>query len=79
MSDVTTVRALLGAAGLPASDTEIEAYSSGFPGLRAGLDMLHNAAGARYIDPALRFRAESRAARAEPDVAVRSTDHAGAS
>jgi hypothetical protein len=59
MSDFETVRALLRAAGLPASDPEIAAYAAGFAGLRAGVEMLYAAPEVRHVDPALRFRADA--------------------
>ncbi|GAA4560158.1 hypothetical protein [Pseudonocardia xishanensis] len=55
---IDTVRALLAAAHLPASDAEIEAYAIGYPGLRAGVEALYAAPEVRYLDPALRFQAD---------------------
>jgi hypothetical protein len=53
----TTVRVLLAAAGLPATDAEIARYAAALPALRAGLALLHAAAD-REVEPAVRFRAE---------------------
>ncbi|MCE0768201.1 hypothetical protein LWC35_35690 [Pseudonocardia kujensis] len=59
MSDIDTVRALLQEAGIPASDVEIEAYATAYPGIRAGVEALYAPAEVRYLDPALRFRADA--------------------
>jgi hypothetical protein len=53
------VRTLLEAAGLPASDGEIAALAARYPDLRASIDALYTPPAARYVDPALRFRAEA--------------------
>ncbi|WP_024802587.1 hypothetical protein [Nocardia sp. BMG51109] len=58
MNDV--VKTLLDLASLPASETEIAAYASGFAIQRAEVDALYAVPEARYVDPALRFRAEGR-------------------
>ena len=55
----TTVRALLGAAHLPASDTEIATLAAGYPALQAGVAQLYTPPEVRYLDPALRFRADA--------------------
>jgi hypothetical protein len=49
-----TVRALLEAAGIPASDDEIAKFAEMYPPLRAGADRLWNEAW-RYEEPALQF------------------------
>ncbi|RKN39040.1 hypothetical protein [Streptomyces hoynatensis] len=54
------VRALLAAAGLPASEAEIRRFAAAYPGYRAAADALYAVPEARYADPALRFRAEAR-------------------
>jgi hypothetical protein len=54
------VRTLLAAAHLPASDREVGALADGYAGQRAAVDALYAAPGVRYVDPALRFRAEAR-------------------
>ena len=67
MSDIDTVRELLGAAGLPASEAEIEAYASAYPELRERIAGLYAAVDMRDLPPALRFRAGI--ACSEPDSA----------
>lgn len=58
--DVTgTVRGLLAAAGLPASDDEVHWLAVAYPGLRALVDGLFTVDAARYAAPALRFEARS--------------------
>jgi hypothetical protein len=57
--DATTVRALLGAARIPASDAEVSGLTAAYPGIRAGIEELYATPEARYMDPALRFRAEA--------------------
>jgi hypothetical protein len=59
MFDVETIRALLREASIPASDTEIEAYAAAYPHLRAGVEALYAPPEVRYLDPALRFRADA--------------------
>jgi hypothetical protein len=62
MSDVDamgTVRVLMREAGIPASDPEIEAYAAAHPVVRAGVEALYAPAEVRYLDPALRFRADA--------------------
>jgi hypothetical protein len=55
-----TVRLLLTAAALPATEPEIQALATAYPHQRAAVDALYAAPGVRYADPALRFRAEAR-------------------
>jgi hypothetical protein len=57
---VTTMRTLLTAAGLKPTEPEIVAYAAAYPDQRAAADALYAVPAARYVDPALRFRAESR-------------------
>lgn len=57
---VGVVRTMLAAAGISASDEEIVGYAEGYTAYRAGADALYAVAEARYVDPALRFRAASR-------------------
>jgi hypothetical protein len=57
--DETTVRSMLAAAGLPASDAEVAALTAAYPIQRAGVDELYTAPEVRYLDPALRFRADA--------------------
>ncbi|MFC4946982.1 hypothetical protein [Pseudonocardia sp. GCM10023141] len=57
--DATTVRALLAAARIPASDAEVTGLTAAYPGIRAGIEELYAAPEVRYLDPALRFRAEA--------------------
>ncbi|HWD06930.1 MAG TPA: hypothetical protein VG674_31265 [Amycolatopsis sp.] len=62
MSEVdatATVRRMLDAAGLPASEGELARYAAAYPAQRSGLDALYAVPAARYVDPALRFRAEA--------------------
>jgi hypothetical protein len=54
------IRALLSAAGLTANENEIAAFTAGYPAHRAALDALYDVPAARYVDPALRFRAQAR-------------------
>jgi hypothetical protein len=54
------IRTMLAAAGLAASDEEIEAFAAAYPDYRAGADALYAVPAARYVDPALRFQAASR-------------------
>ncbi|WP_378740129.1 hypothetical protein [Nocardia brasiliensis] len=62
MSSVDTVRALLDAACLPATEAEIRALATGFVAYRASINALYTVEAARYADPALRFRAATRSA-----------------
>lgn len=57
MTAADTVRELLGAAGLPASDTEIEAYAAAYPEFRGRIAALYSSVEMRDLAPALRFRA----------------------
>jgi hypothetical protein len=59
VSDVDTVRSLLRGAGIPASDTEIEACAATYPSVRAGVEALYVPPEVRYLDPAPRFRADA--------------------
>jgi hypothetical protein len=52
-----TVRGMLAAAGVSPSQDEVAALCDGYPAFRASVDALYEVAGARYADPALRFRA----------------------
>ncbi|GAA4658131.1 MULTISPECIES: hypothetical protein [Amycolatopsis] len=51
---------LLAAAQLPASEAETAAYVSAYEMHRAAVDALYAVPAARYVDPALRFRAAGR-------------------
>jgi hypothetical protein len=57
---IEVVKTLLAAAKLPASEAEIEAYAAGYAAQRAAVDALYEVPEARYVDPALRFRAAAR-------------------
>lgn len=59
MPDIDTVRALLAAAGLPASEAEIEAHAAAYPELREKIAALYAAGDMRDLSPALRFRADT--------------------
>jgi hypothetical protein len=54
------IKAALAAAELPASDEEIAALAVSHAQFRAGVEVLHAVPEARYVDPAVRFRAEAR-------------------
>ncbi|TNC23401.1 hypothetical protein [Amycolatopsis alkalitolerans] len=54
------LKTLLSAAKLPASDKEISAYTKAYETQRASVDALYEVPAARYVDPALRFRAGAR-------------------
>jgi len=54
-----TVRSLMREARIPASDAEIAAYAAAYPGVRAGVEALYAPVEVRYLDPALRFRADA--------------------
>ncbi|HEX3784751.1 MAG TPA: hypothetical protein VHX38_34250 [Pseudonocardiaceae bacterium] len=58
--EVAEVRALLAEARLPASETEIRTLAMTHRAQRAAVDELYTAPVARYVDPALRFRAQAR-------------------
>jgi hypothetical protein len=58
MNEVT--KTLLAAAQLPASEAESTAYAAGYETQRAAVDALYDVPAARYVDPALRFRAAAR-------------------
>jgi hypothetical protein len=53
------IRKLLDVASLPASEVELAAYAAAYPAQRAGIEALYAVPEARYVDPALRFRAEA--------------------
>lgn len=55
----TAVRELLAAARIPVGETEIAAAAGALPGVQAGVEALYAIPEARYVDPALRFRAET--------------------
>ncbi|HZZ45566.1 MAG TPA: hypothetical protein VFE65_01630 [Pseudonocardia sp.] len=56
---ISEVRMLLDAAGLPASDDEVAALAAHYPAIRAAADALYTPPAVRYVDPALRFRADA--------------------
>jgi hypothetical protein len=58
MSEV--LKNLLAAAGLPASEAETAGYAQAYEAQRAAVDALYDVPVARYVDPALRFRAGAR-------------------
>jgi hypothetical protein len=60
MSEV--LKNLLAAAQLPASEAETAAYETAYVAQRAAVDALYEVSAARYVDPALRFRAGARIA-----------------
>jgi hypothetical protein len=51
---------LLAAAQLPASEAETGGYLQAYEAQRAAVDALYEVPAARYVDPALRFRAGAR-------------------
>ena len=56
MSDPeTVVRTMLGEAGLPASEEEIEALVKAYPAHKAGIESLYAVAEAKYESPCLTF------------------------
>ncbi|MFF3225774.1 hypothetical protein ACFYV7_23460 [Nocardia suismassiliense] len=57
-----TIRVLLRAAGLPATEAEIAGLAATYPEYRAAVDALYAVPAARYVDPALRFHAHARTA-----------------
>lgn len=57
---IATIRTLLAAAGLTASEQEVEAFAAAYPANRAAADALYAVPATRYVDPALRFAAQSR-------------------
>jgi hypothetical protein len=59
MSDLDETRTRLAAAGLPASDAELADLAAALPLQRAAVDALYAVPAARYVDPALRFRADA--------------------
>jgi hypothetical protein len=52
------VRELLAAARIPASESECAAAAAALPAVQAGVESLYAIPDARYVDPALRFRAD---------------------
>ncbi|KAA9149771.1 hypothetical protein FPZ12_042510 [Amycolatopsis acidicola] len=54
------VKTLLAEAKLPASDEEVAVYAAAYEAQRAAVDALYEVPAARYVDPALRFRAAAR-------------------
>lgn len=56
---IETVRTLLAQNGIPATEAEIAALAAGYPALRASVDALYALTEVRYLDPALRFRADA--------------------
>ncbi|HVV09866.1 hypothetical protein [Amycolatopsis sp.] len=54
------MKTLLAAAKLPASEAEVAALAAGYEAQRAAVDALYDVPAARYVDPALRFRAAAR-------------------
>lgn len=57
---IAVLRTMLAAAGLTASDDELAAYAAAYPDTQAGVEALYAVPAARYVDPALRFRAAAR-------------------
>jgi hypothetical protein len=53
----TLIAEMLAAAGLSPSEPEVTAMAESYPELRASVNALYEVPGARYADPALRFRA----------------------
>lgn len=51
----TTVRTMLDAAGLPASEEEIEGLVRAYPDFKAGIESLYAVTDARYESPAMHF------------------------
>lgn len=58
MSEV--LKNLLAASRLPASEEETTAYEAAYEMHRSAVDALYDVPAARYVDPALRFRAAAR-------------------
>ncbi len=54
-TDEATVRTLLAAAGIPASDEEILTFTEDYPRLRGMVELLHAVPEARYEAPGLLF------------------------
>lgn len=54
------VRGMLAAAGMPASEEEIEGLAAAYPRLRAAIDALYADPELRYASPALHVHAEAR-------------------
>jgi hypothetical protein len=56
MSDAdNVVRTMLGEAGLPASEEEIEGLVTSYPEFKAGVESLYGVTDARYESPAVKF------------------------
>jgi hypothetical protein len=53
----TLIAEMLAAAGLSPSEPEVAAMAETYAELRTAVDALYEVPGARYADPALRFRA----------------------
>jgi hypothetical protein len=58
--EIAEVRALLAEARLPASEAEIRTLAMTHRAQREAVHDLYTAQAARYVDPALRFRAHAR-------------------
>jgi hypothetical protein len=54
-ADEATVRALLAAAAIPASEEEILAFAGDYPRLKGMVELLHAVPEARYESPGLHF------------------------
>jgi hypothetical protein len=54
-SDEVTVRTLLAAAGIPATEEEILTFAEDYPRLRGMVELLHAVSEARYEAPGLLF------------------------
>jgi len=54
-TDEATVRTLLAAAGIPATEDEILKFTEDYPRLRGMVDLLHAVPEARYEAPGLLF------------------------
>lgn len=59
-AEAQTLHHLLAAARLPATEAELAAYLRTYEANRAAVDALYAVPAARYVDPALRFRAGAR-------------------
>jgi hypothetical protein len=55
-----TVRLMLDASALPATELETQALAAAYPLQRKAVNALYEAPDVRYADPALRFRAQAR-------------------
>lgn len=54
------VRAMLAAAGLPASEEELTGLAAAYPVLRSAVDALYADPALRYVSPGLHVHAEAR-------------------